>query len=245
MKGEINMRNIEEFKEKLNAKANDIDAWLNNYINKTAREFEIPETFYADAKNGSWTEPMDDLFIKIIGCNNKNKENKLVADFEALMNVYAVTYIKENYKDYDEICHKIDKGVSNTFNFYNNELVYGKDFIGVLALINETDSEDNLGYLEEYISEYCSNLNYDRETSKKLCEEFMMKMNMDVFEAKKFLDERGADYRSGIEDWNDMAYEIKRYKCFKESTLLNNLIEMKYNQIAARNKTLQVYLQED
>lgn len=239
------MRNIDKIKENLNFKINDIDAWLTSHIKKTAREFEIPETFYTDAKDGSWTEQMDELFIKIIGCNNKNKENRLGDEFEALMNIYAVNYIKENYKDYDEICRKIDKGVRNTFNFYNNELVYGKDFVGVLALINETEDEDNLGYLEEYISEYCSNLTYDRETSKKLCEEFMKKEMLDVFEAKKFLEERGADYRGGIDDWNDMAYEIMRYRCFKESTLLNNLIEMKYNQIAARNKTLQVYLQEE
>ena len=242
----MNMRNIDKIKQNFRVKVDDVGECLDTYIKRTAREFEIPETFYLpDAKGDSWTTSMDDLFIQIIRCKNKNKENMLIDEFEALMNVYAVTYIKENYKNYDEICRKIDKGVSNTFNFYNNEKFYGKDFVGVLALINETEDEDNLGWLEEYISEYCSNLKYDRETSKKLCEEFMKEMNMDVFETKKFLDERGSDYRGGIEDWNDMAYEIKRYRCFKESTLINNLIEMKYNQIAARNKTLQVYLQED
>ena len=239
------MRNIDKIKQNFRVKVDDVEHELECYIKRTAKEFEIPETFYTDAKNGSWTDSMEDLFVRIIGCTDMNKENKLVDNFEALMNVYAVTYIKEHYKDYDEICRKIDKGVSNTFNRYSNEIAYGKDFVGVLALINETEDEDNLGYLEEYISEYCSNLNYDRETSKKLCEEFMIKMNMDVFETKKLLDERGEDYRGEIEDWNDMAYEIKRYRCFKESTLLNNLIEMKYNQIAARNKTLEVYLQED
>lgn len=239
------MNNIEMIKTNFNRKANVIGDKLESYIKRTAKEFEIPETFYTNAKNGSWTDQMDELFIRIIYCKNRHKKKELYNDFETLMNVYAVTYIKENYKDYDEICNKIDKGVSNTFNRYSNEIAYGKDFVGVLALINETEDEDNLGYLEEYISEYCSNLNYDRESSKKLCEEFMKERNMDVFEVKKFLDERGANCRGGIDDWNDMAYEIMRYRCFEESTLLNNLIEMKYNQIAARNKTLQVYLQKD
>lgn len=239
------MRNIDKIKENLKAKVDDVSECLDTYIKRTAREFEIPETFYTDAKNGSWTAQMDNLFIQIIGCKNKDIEDDFIDEFEALMNVYAVTYIKENYKDYDEICRKIDKGVSNTFNFYNNEKFYGKDLVGVLELINETDNEDNLGNVEEYISDYCSNSTYDREVSKKLCKEFMKEEKMDVFEAKKYFERNGADYRGGINDWSDMAYEIMRHRCFGESTLLNNLIEMKYNQIAARNKTLQVYLQED
>lgn len=241
----MNMRNIDKIKENLKAKVDDVSECLDTYIKRTAREFEIPETFYTDAKNGSWTDQMDNLFIQIIGCKNKDIEDDFIDEFETLMNVYAVTYIKENYKDYDEICRKIDNGVRSIFNFYNNEKFYGKDFVGVLALINETDNEDNLGNVEDYISEYCSDATYDREVSKKLCKEFMKEEKMDVFEAKKYFEGRGADYRGGIDDWNDMAYEIMRHRCFEERTLLNNLIEMKYNQIAARNKTLQVYLQED